>query len=170
MAFPLNISREWSLIFPFVPFLAPLENIFCPPKECSKRYYWTLLGVTAAVHWSAIFSLCFILLCKGWLGCPGCISKRFTLYFTLCNSRKCLWGPKQTMGTKMYLFSTKRHLLEAKRNFFMRAGGIWFCGLSCFQKESFLSAFMPLCIKQLSTFKSKNRKLGGFLFIDLVLK
>ena len=29
---------------------------------------------------------------------------------------------------------------------------------------------MPLCIKQLSTFKSKNRKFVGFLFIDLVLK
>ena len=35
--FLLNNSPEWSLIFPFVPFLAPFENIFCPQTRMQQK-------------------------------------------------------------------------------------------------------------------------------------
>ena len=158
----LGISFEqffWVItyIFPFVPLLAPLKNIFCPQTRMQQKVLY-ILSVMSTVQWSAIFSLCFILLCNGLLECPVGISKRFTLS-TLCNSRKCLW-------TLLNLFAIgqRRHLLKLKETFLWEQVWDLVLWLSYVFKRKVFSAFMPPCIKQLPTFKSKNRKLGSFLF------
>ena len=82
--FLLNNSPEWSLIFPFVPFLAPFENIFCPQTRMQQKILTIVHNDHfTSVHLSAIFSLCFILLCNGWLERPVGISKRFTLLYAI---------------------------------------------------------------------------------------
>ena len=69
-------------------------------------------------------------------------------------------------GTSLYLFANgqRRHPLKLKETFLWEQVWDLVLWLSYVFKRKVFSAFMPPCIKQLPTFKSKNRKLGSFLF------
>ena len=143
-----NLSKLWRtfdnyLAFPFKQFswvithlsfcpipIAPFENIFCPQTRMQQKI------LTIVQQWppykctilSAIFSLCFILLCNGWLDRPVGISKRFTLLYAIQENVFEALTNNGTLSLCLFTKWQKKHSLKLKGTFLHEQVGFGFCG------------------------------------------
>ena len=142
-----NLSKHWRtfdnyLAFPFKQFSWVITYLsFCPIPSTFWKYllstnknatkdidhcpWWPLYKCTI---WSAIFSLCFILLCNGWLDRPVGISKRFTLLYAIQENVFEALTNNGTLSLCLFTKWQKKHSLKLKGTFLHEQVGFGFCG------------------------------------------